>query len=91
MRPLRIQKDKSRHCLWPISFKWGNQLPMSKFFNWHGWQVYCEDVPVEKTSVGCIPGKRAVFGQTFHIGPLKILLGLTANKDSRDCSVQAPT
>ena len=74
LRPLRMQKDGSRFCLWPIRLGW-QPGGCSTFFGRHGWQIGSERVPVTDTSSGCMPGSRDVFGQTFHIGALKIKLG----------------
>lgn len=87
MRPLRIQKDGNRYCLWPIRLRW--IPPLSKkvpraFFSRHGWHVFYERVPVEKTGSPCMPGIRSVFGQTFRIGRLGVLLGPTDTNGSTE-------
>ncbi len=55
-------KSSSRYQWWPVRFTW-NRGTSSKFFNWHGWQTGWDGL------------ERRVFGQTFHIGALKICLG----------------
>ena len=81
-----IGDDGNRYLLWPISFAWGHQLPPSSFFAWHGWQVGSEPCALEDTAQSCVHGFRGVFGQTLHIGRLKILFG-----SPRDwCAFQMP-
>ena len=67
-------KNGERFQNWPIRLKWGDKLS-SNWFGRHGWQTGFEVVPVEQTSFGCMPGRRAVFGWTFHIGRLKVCFG----------------
>lgn len=69
-----IAKDGSRWQVWPVRIRF-KRGASHRWLARHGWQVGSESVPVEKTSFGCMPGYRAVFGQTLHFGPLKILLG----------------
>jgi hypothetical protein len=66
--------DGSRWQLWPIRFGWGDRMS-SCWFQVHGWEVGCELVPDELTTLGEVPGLRAVVGQTYHLGRLKILFG----------------
>lgn len=67
--------DKSRYHLWPIGLGLLPKLVPFGTFSSHGWQTHCEDVPVEQTSRGCVPGKRAVFGQTLTLGFFQIYFG----------------
>lgn len=67
--------ERARYLLWPISFGWrdDNGVALTRYsprrlLAWHGWQVGYERVPESKTSLGCMPGIRSVFGQTVHIG-----------------------
>jgi hypothetical protein len=84
MKPLRMQKDGNRYCLWPIRLAWVRATkPAQKFFDRHGWQIGAEYVPEELTGEGCPLGFRKVFGQTFHIGALKIMCGPTLERN--DC------
>jgi len=76
MKPLRMQKNGNRYCLWPIRLGWAPRLtPGGKFFDRHGWQVGTEQVSWHETGEDCMLGYRKVFGQTFHIGALKIMCG----------------
>ncbi len=70
---MTIEKDKSRRVNWPIRLRWSSNH--KGWFTTHGWQIGSERVPVEQTSFGCMPGYRAVFGWTFHLGPLKVCFG----------------
>ena len=82
-----IGEDGSRYLLWPIRFAWGHQLPPSSFFAWHGWQVGHEPCALEDTARNCVSECRDVFGQTLHIGRLKILFGQPRDR----CAVQMPS
>ena len=77
-------KDRDRWQWWPVRLMWRERS--THLVDWHGWQVANERVDVSKTSARCVPGYRAVFGQTFHFGPLKICFG--RNRDA--CSEVAP-
>ena len=68
----KLTKNGSRLQFWPVRLKWG---VTTSWFSTHGWQTGSERVPVEKTSFGCMPGFRAVFGWTFHLGRLKVCFG----------------
>lgn len=68
------RKDKSRWMWWPIRIKF-SAASASTWFRRHGWQTGFERVAVSKTSFGCMPGFRSVFGQTWHFGRLKVCLG----------------
>jgi hypothetical protein len=57
--------DEAIHQWWPLRLSWRPRGALS-FFDWHGWQTGWESA---------VCGARRVFGQTFHIGALKICLG----------------
>jgi hypothetical protein len=91
--PHRRGERGDRYALWPIALGW---VPRSIgfvcnpewwqrmwSFTWHGWQTGYEDVPEEQTSLGCMPGKRAVFGQTLHLGFFQVYLGDRSNWPSK--------
>ena len=82
-----IGEHGDRYLRWPIRFAWGHQLPPTSFFAWHGWQVRDEPCALEETSDRCVPGYRGVFGQTLHIGRLKIMFGVPLDW----CAVQMPS
>ncbi len=69
---LRRYQDGDRYLLWPIRIKW---RPYGTYWGWHGFQVGTELCSLSETSKACIPGHRRVFGQTLHVGPLKIVFG----------------
>lgn len=71
----RFDSEDNRWQLWPIGLRWGDKLSSSRPFSTHGWRVGTESVPVAKTSFGCMPGFRKVFGQTLHLWRLKICFG----------------
>lgn len=81
--PRLRSEEGERYCLWPIRLglvprKGSVNCPWWRrfyAFTWHGWQTHTEQVPVEKTSKGSMPGFRRVFGQTLHLGFLQIRLG----------------
>jgi hypothetical protein len=82
-----VQQDtKEVWEFWPISFKWGNQIPCSTFFAWHGWQIGAENCHLHETSKSCISGFRDIYGQTIHIGKLKIIFGSLDRPDNKTCS-----
>jgi len=72
--PRRVDRDGNRHFIWPVRLGWARKTT-GRFFDRHGWQVGCERVPLVETGYGCMPGFRKVFGQTFHIGALKVIAG----------------
>lgn len=67
-------RDGHRVVVWPISIKWSTKLA-SKWLGVHGWQIGSERVHDDLTSFGMMPGRRALYGWTFHLGRLKILFG----------------
>lgn len=66
--------EGNRFQLWPIRLKWSAHSA-SRLFDRHGWQTGTEHTPDGSTGAGFMPGIRGVFGQTFHIGRLKVCLG----------------
>jgi hypothetical protein len=66
--------EGNRFQVWPIRLKW-SAGSASRFFDRHGWQTGTERTPDGSTGGRCMPGYRAVYGQTFHIGRLKVCLG----------------
>ena len=74
MRLVGRNVDRARYLLWPVRFtRKTDGFP--PHWGWHGWHVRYENVSREKTSAGCMPGYRAVYGQTLHLGRLLILFG----------------
>ncbi len=53
------------------------------WFKNHGWPAGHELVPVEWTTRGCVPGLRQLVGQTYHLGPLKLLFGREQTAEHR--------
>lgn len=80
--------NKSRRLMWPISLKW-SAATTSRWFRQHGWQVGSERCSAADTSDGCMPGYRAVFGWTLHLGQLKVVFGRERVGDC-GCAVQDP-
>jgi hypothetical protein len=62
-------KSSSRYQWWPLRLKWNWDASPRHFFAHHGWQTGWDGV------------EQRVFGQTFHIGPLKICLGADLLRD----------
>lgn len=83
----RFDEDGNRWLLWPIRLRWVRPLCETSgpwtgaprlFRGWfvtHGWSVGDERVPVAKTAHGMMPGWRKLYGQTLHLGRLKICFG----------------
>jgi hypothetical protein len=71
--------DDCVHQWWPIRLGWCSGGALS-FFDWHGWQTGWE-------SPAC--GARRVFGQTFHIGALKVKLGRGEREVDEYCAQKA--
>jgi hypothetical protein len=68
--------DGGRYLLLPVHVKLSpRRFGLGWLFGRHGWQVGSEAVPFEKTSHGCMPGYRDVYGQTVHLGPIQIIFG----------------
>ena len=69
--------DGDRYLLWPIGVGLVPRLGGKRLYaiSQHGWHVRYETVPVEKTSRGCMPGFRAVSGQTLHFWFFQVRLG----------------
>lgn len=55
-------KARKRYQWWPIRFRWQRNSAL-RFFDWHGWQTGWDGI------------EQRVFGQTLHVGSLKICLG----------------
>lgn len=68
-------RDGVRVMMWPISLRWSTKNANSGWFKVHGWQVGAEHVDKSQTSFGMVPGRRALYGWTFHLGRLKVLFG----------------
>ncbi len=74
----RLRSERGdRYLLWPIRF---GLVPVFAgkrcyAFTWHGWHIRYEKVPPAKTSRGCMPGNRGVYGQTLHLGFFQVRLG----------------
>jgi hypothetical protein len=89
----RTDSDGNRWALWPISLRWVPPLRLSEvdgphsgaprlhsaWLATHGWWIENESVPAAKTAFGMMPGFRKVYGQTLHLGRLKICFGKTRN------------
>jgi hypothetical protein len=67
-------KDGNRWLLWPIRLRVAEHRSKA-WFKTHGWQIGFEPVPESQTAFGCMPGWRGLYGQTFHLGRLKVLFG----------------
>jgi hypothetical protein len=55
-------KARHRYQWWPIRVLWRPRTA-HKFFAWHGWQTGWDGI------------EQRVYGQTFHVGALKIHAG----------------
>lgn len=71
--------DGNRWQIWPIRLKWGDGIS-SGWFKTHGFQTGVEPTSDGTTARGCMPFLRKVFGQTLHLGRLKIVFGRDLNK-----------
>lgn len=79
-------KQRSYYLLWPVRFGWlwrplGRDTTWRDWryvfgLGWHGWYVDGK-------------GEVSVFGQTFHVGPLKIMCG-PAREKGRGSERQRP-
>lgn len=72
--------DDAIHQWWPVRLSWCPRGALS-FFDWHGWQTGWESA---------VCGARRVFGQTFHIGALKVKFG-RGERDAKDYSAPQAT
>lgn len=74
---LKLRDDEGhRWQLWPIRLGWAAPLiGWSPWFRTHGWQTGSEPTPNGSTAFGMAPGFRKVFGQTLHLGRLKVKFG----------------
>ena len=70
-------KARDRYQWWPIRILW-RRKSATKFFTWHGWQTGWDGI------------EQRVFGQTFHVGALKVCLGKQLRKEDRDCAKVSP-
>ena len=75
--------DGSRWLRWPVRLTW-SWFARGSWFQVHGWEVGSELVPEGLTSGQKIPGLRAIVGQTYHLGPLKILFGRQQTDEQRE-------
>lgn len=66
--------EGNRWQLWPVRLSWGDRVS-SCWFTTHGWQTGTEPTEDGSTAHGMMPGLRKVFGQTLHLGRLKVLFG----------------
>lgn len=77
----RFDDEGNRWQLWPIRLAWVR--PLGRWSSWfvtHGWQTGTEPTGDGSTAFGLMPGLRKVFGQTLHLGRLKVKFG----KDLQD-------
>lgn len=79
-RPRLRKDDGGRFLLWPISVERG--MPGCWHFGQHGWELGAERVDFEDTAIGNMPGYRSVYGQTIHLGPIRVSLGPLGERPS---------
>jgi hypothetical protein len=85
----RFTPEGDRCHLWPIRISWGPKAS-SVWFVTHGWQTGVERCAPHETSEACMPGYRRLFGQTFHLGRLKVKFGPLASRQA-GCDDLAPS
>jgi hypothetical protein len=85
---LRKFDHGDRFCLWPISLGWISGW--TPFFTWHGWGIGHESCLVSETGNLSMPGYRDIYGQTLHLGPLKIMFGPRKHDVDKWCSINPP-
>lgn len=80
----RRDEDGNRWQLWPVRLSFVTHFGARAWFRVHGWQTGSELTMDGTNARGCVPGIRLVFGQTFHLGPLKILFGREQSDEQRE-------
>lgn len=78
-------EEGHRWQLWPIRLGWARPLiGWSSWFATHGWQTGSELTGDGSTAYGMMPGYRKVFGQTLHLGRLKLKFGRELSKSASE-------
>jgi hypothetical protein len=80
----RFDDEGHRWQLWPVRLSLCLGFAARSWFQVHGWQTGCELTPDRSSGGGCVPGVRHVYGQTYHLGPLKILFGRERTESERE-------
>lgn len=76
--------DGCRWVRWPVRARLAfRHRAWRTWFRVHGWPAGHELVPHEQTSRGSVPGLRRLVGQTYHLGPLKLLFGREESHEHR--------